>query len=205
MPRPERNMPLQAGESFTPPPLSLYQDRPVEQSGSFMSYASETSPLETSMPETARLPAEVAMMPRAEVVKAADEIMVGAATMRQVFETNLISERGLRRIVAEYRRGGDVRAILAEDRPLAQQQVPHAITREAKEQNAPSAPAAPATPMPPIATMPPVTPPPLSPSLQPLPTQPSISAPKPGMLIVANVVAVGVLILLLVVLFILHL
>lgn len=161
------------------------------------------------------------MMPRAEVVKAADEIVVGAATMRQVFETNLISERGLRRIVAEYRRGGDVRAILAEelmikemgyerdprvrDRPLVQQQAPHAITREVKEQNAPSAPAAPATPVPPIATMPPVTPPPLPPSLQPLPTQPSISAPKPGVLIVANVVAVGVLILLLVVLFILHL
>jgi len=73
----------------------------------------EISPLPERTPLKQEVP--VASMTREEVAKAADEIIVGAATVRQVFETNLISERGMRRVVAEAKRGGDIRRVLAEE------------------------------------------------------------------------------------------
>ncbi len=49
-----------------------------------------------------------------DVLRIAESIIVGAATIRQVFETNLITETGLRSIVAEHLRGGDVHKVLRE-------------------------------------------------------------------------------------------
>jgi hypothetical protein len=54
-------------------------------------------------------------MSRVELLETSEKIVVGATTLRQVFETHLISERGLRQAVNEYRRGGDVRRVLAEE------------------------------------------------------------------------------------------
>lgn len=54
-------------------------------------------------------------MSREELLEASEKIVVGATTLRQVFETHLISERGLRQAVNEYRRGGDIRRVLAEE------------------------------------------------------------------------------------------
>ena len=65
-------------------------------------------------PENTR-PQSAETMSRQELLEASDHIAVGATTVRKVYETNLISERGLRRVVGEYRRGGDVRRVLAEE------------------------------------------------------------------------------------------
>jgi len=54
-------------------------------------------------------------MSREELLEASEKIVVGATTLRQVFETHLISERGLRQAVDEYRHGGDIRRVLAEE------------------------------------------------------------------------------------------
>jgi hypothetical protein len=54
-------------------------------------------------------------MSREELLEASEKIVVGATTLRQVFETHLISERGLKQAVNEYRHGGDVRRVLAEE------------------------------------------------------------------------------------------
>jgi hypothetical protein len=54
-------------------------------------------------------------MSHEELLEASEKIVVGATTLRQVFETHLISERGLRQAVNEYRRSGDIRRLLAEE------------------------------------------------------------------------------------------
>jgi hypothetical protein len=59
--------------------------------------------------------AALEIMGREELLEASEKIVVGATTLRQVFETHLISERGLRQAVDEYRRGGDIRRVLAEE------------------------------------------------------------------------------------------
>lgn len=55
------------------------------------------------------------MMDRAELLEAGAAIAVGATNLRRVFETHLISEQGLRRLVHEHERGGDVRAALRQE------------------------------------------------------------------------------------------
>ena len=54
-------------------------------------------------------------MTRKELLETSESIAVGGTTLRRVYETNLISEHGLRRAVGEFRRGGDVRKVLAEE------------------------------------------------------------------------------------------
>ncbi|MGH7142273.1 MAG: hypothetical protein ACREF5_02270 [Candidatus Saccharimonadales bacterium] len=49
------------------------------------------------------------------LLETSEKITVGDTTLRKVFETKLISERGLRRAVVAYQGGGDVRRILAEE------------------------------------------------------------------------------------------
>lgn len=45
---------------------------------------------------------------RSELLQLSEQIKVEDSTLRQIFETNLVSEKGLRRLVAEHLRGGDV-------------------------------------------------------------------------------------------------
>ena len=175
-------------------------------------------------PETPKtVPA--AEMTREEVTKAAEQIVVGAATVRQVFETSLISERGMRRVVAEYQRGGDVRKVLAEELmikemgyerdPRLRDQGPQAATGKATAQTS-AQPAQDASSgavgaaARPTAAQPPAHEPPFTfPMGSPVPAQgpPARHAPptiQPA-LIAANIVAVAILALLLIVLFVLHL
>lgn len=51
-------------------------------------------------------------MGRDEVLRRSELIVVDGASLRQVYETHLISEKGLRRIIAEQLAGGDVAKIL---------------------------------------------------------------------------------------------
>lgn len=49
---------------------------------------------------------------RPELLVAAAEVTVGATNLRRVFETNLVSEQGLRRLIETHERGGNVRESL---------------------------------------------------------------------------------------------
>jgi hypothetical protein len=51
-------------------------------------------------------------MPRAELLKAGEAVRVGATNLRRVYETNLITEQGLRRLVGDFERGANVQAAL---------------------------------------------------------------------------------------------
>ena len=51
-------------------------------------------------------------MNRAELLRLSEKITVDGSTLRQVYETNLIGERGLQRLVSEHFRGGNVKKVL---------------------------------------------------------------------------------------------
>lgn len=47
-----------------------------------------------------------------KLLEAGEHVIVEGVSMRRLYESNLISEHGLKRLVAEYNRGGDVKAAL---------------------------------------------------------------------------------------------
>jgi hypothetical protein len=49
---------------------------------------------------------------RAELLKLSETIAVDGSNLRQIYETHLVGERGLRRLVSEYLRGGDLKKSL---------------------------------------------------------------------------------------------
>lgn len=54
-------------------------------------------------------------MTRAELLGISEKIIVDGSSLRQIYETHLIGERGLRRLVAEHLRGGDVKRVLKQE------------------------------------------------------------------------------------------
>lgn len=57
----------------------------------------------------------VETMSRSELMSLSEKIMIEESSLRQIYETKLIGEKGLRRIVAEYLRGGDVKKVLRQE------------------------------------------------------------------------------------------
>jgi hypothetical protein len=55
---------------------------------------------------------KVETMNRPDLLKLSNEIMIDGSSLRQIYETHLIGERGLRRLVAEYMRDGDLKQAL---------------------------------------------------------------------------------------------
>ena len=55
---------------------------------------------------------QITTMPRAELLAVSEKIAVEGTTLRQVYETHLVGERGLRRLVTEHLSGGDVQSAL---------------------------------------------------------------------------------------------
>jgi hypothetical protein len=49
---------------------------------------------------------------RAELMDLAEKVIIDGSSLRQIYETHLIGERGLRRLVAEHMHGGDLRKAL---------------------------------------------------------------------------------------------
>lgn len=49
---------------------------------------------------------------RVELIDMAEKISVNGSTLRQIYETHLIGEKGLRRLIAEHLRGGDLEEAL---------------------------------------------------------------------------------------------
>jgi hypothetical protein len=65
-------------------------------------------------PERLQLPPDkrVETLPRAELLSFSAQITVEGSTLRDVYETHLIGEQALRRLVAEYLHGGDLQKAL---------------------------------------------------------------------------------------------
>lgn len=63
---------------------------------------------------TERLPANkhVETMNRTELLALSERVIIDGASLRQIYETKLVSEKGLRRLLSEYLRGGDVKRAL---------------------------------------------------------------------------------------------
>jgi hypothetical protein len=57
----------------------------------------------------------IATMSRAELLALSEKVAVENTTLRQVYETHLVGEQGLRRLINEYVRGGDVQRALREE------------------------------------------------------------------------------------------
>ncbi len=57
----------------------------------------------------------VGTLNRAELFHMSDSILVDGNSLRQIYESHLIGERGLRRLVAEYLRSGDLRKALRQE------------------------------------------------------------------------------------------
>lgn len=51
-------------------------------------------------------------MSRAELLKTSESIIVDGSSLRAIFESHLVGERGLRKLVAEHLKGGDMKAAL---------------------------------------------------------------------------------------------
>jgi hypothetical protein len=51
-------------------------------------------------------------MNRVELLSLSEKIAVDGSSLRQIYESRLIGERGLRRLVAEYTQGGDLKKAL---------------------------------------------------------------------------------------------
>lgn len=80
---------------------------------------------EKPSPELVKQPEKVAERPttdkrvetmgRAELLDLSEKVAVENTNLRHVYETHLVSEQGLRRLVGEYTRGGDVQKALRQE------------------------------------------------------------------------------------------
>lgn len=57
----------------------------------------------------------VETLSRAELLELSGKIVIEGTTLRQAYETHLVSEKGLRRIVAEHLKGGDIHKVLRQE------------------------------------------------------------------------------------------
>lgn len=55
---------------------------------------------------------QVETLSRAELLAISEKIIIDGSSLKQIYDTHLIGERGLRRLVAEHLHGGDVKKIL---------------------------------------------------------------------------------------------
>lgn len=90
---------------------------PPEQIG-HMLMAAEARPKDQpqkSGERDAAIKKSIETMSRAEVFSLSEQVVVDGATLRQAYESHLIGERGLRRLVGEHLRGGDVKLALRQE------------------------------------------------------------------------------------------
>lgn len=71
---------------------------------------SETSP--SAAPEKIKIDKNIETLSRAELLSISEKIVLDGSTLHHIYETSLVGERGLRRLVQEHLRGGDVKKAL---------------------------------------------------------------------------------------------
>jgi hypothetical protein len=93
-----------------------------ERLGRMVVVAESTSPTARipERPDTPTAPAlkvekNVDTMARAELLALSDKIIIDGASLRQVYETRLVGERGLRRLISEHLQGGNVKKLLRKE------------------------------------------------------------------------------------------
>jgi hypothetical protein len=72
-------------------------------------------PEKSEKPEPKPIDKHIETMGRAELLELSQAATVENTTLRQVYETHLVGEQGLRRLMSEYVRGGDVQEALREE------------------------------------------------------------------------------------------
>jgi hypothetical protein len=70
------------------------------------------APQQSKPEKSAMSEKEVMTMNRSELLLLSEKIVVDGASLRQVYETHLVGERGLRRLVSEYLQGRDIKKAL---------------------------------------------------------------------------------------------
>jgi len=80
-----------------------------ERIGQVLITSSETKPETVETTKAVSIDKHVETLTRADLLELSSKIVIEGATLKQAYETNLISEKGLRRLVAEHLRGGDIR------------------------------------------------------------------------------------------------
>ena len=92
--------------------LNLQKPAPAERLGKVLVRAEAARPSETNPKLRDITPERVRTMPRRELLKVAEKIIVEGSSLRQVYESHLVGERGLRRLITEHLRGKDIRKSL---------------------------------------------------------------------------------------------
>lgn len=76
-------------------------------------------PTEKTKPKPEKAPEKndktVATMNRTELLELSDKIIIDGTSLRQIYETKLVGERGLRRLIVEHLQGGDVHKLLRQE------------------------------------------------------------------------------------------
>ena len=92
--------------------LDLQKPAPAERLGKVLVRAEAAGPNETNPKLRDITPERVRMMNRRELLKVAEKIIIEGSSLRQVYESHLVGERGLRRLITEHLRGKDIRKSL---------------------------------------------------------------------------------------------
>ncbi len=101
--------PEQAPPDFPPPPVEALPRRTEEERPIIPRPPLETPKVKAETPLTGM---HVEALSQAELLDLASNIVVDGNSLRHAYETRMIGEHGLRRLVAEYERGGDMREAL---------------------------------------------------------------------------------------------
>jgi hypothetical protein len=88
-------------------PTLLEQIRAAQPTAEKPAAPQQSKPEKSAMSEK-----EVMTMNRSELLLLSEKIVVDGASLRQVYETHLVGERGLRRLVSEYLQGRDIKKAL---------------------------------------------------------------------------------------------
>jgi hypothetical protein len=103
----------------TPQPTSERIGRVLVRGNETVGAASSIERLEaqTAAQKANKLTVEkqVQVMTRAELLEISEKIAIDGASLRQIYETHLVGEQGLRRLVVEHLRGGDIHKVLRQE------------------------------------------------------------------------------------------
>lgn len=95
----------------------LHSAPPAPEKIGHMLMSAEASARSGEKSKSVNLPTELAgqrveTLNRADLMSLSEKIVIDGSNLRQIYETHLIGERGLRRLVAEYLHGGDLKQAL---------------------------------------------------------------------------------------------
>ena len=93
----------------------LINGRDEQLAGKNDTKTEKKSPKTKAAAEKPTIDKRVETLSRAELLQMSEKVNVDNTTLRQVYETHLVSEQGLRRLVSEYVRSGDVHEALREE------------------------------------------------------------------------------------------